>query len=84
MADPNSRKKLPHQPVRKTRRKKSRRRVWFQATAQRDHVHMQVNVPTQWLRVLVKILVVLLIAFLILKLPEVWQAIQTAVTALPK
>ena len=84
MPDPNVPKRLSRRAARKTRIKKSRRHVWFQATAQRDHIHMQANVPTRWLRVLAKILIVLLIAFLILKLPEVWQAIQAAITALPK
>jgi hypothetical protein len=84
MPDPQLPKRLSRSPARKTRSKKSRRYVSFQATAQHDHVHMQANIPTRWLRVLVKILITLIIAFLILKLPEVWQAIQAAVTALPK
>ncbi len=79
MTDPRARKKISHRPARK-----ARRHVWFEATAQRDHVHMQMNIPTKWLRLLVKILVVILIAFLILKMPEVWRAIQMAINTLPK
>ncbi len=79
MTDPRARKKISRRPARKTRR-----HVWFEATARRDHVHMQVNIPTKWLRLLVKILVVILITFLILKMPEVWRAIQMAINTLPK
>ncbi len=84
MTDSHPRKKTPRRPARKTRTPKTRRHVWFQAMAQRDHVHLQANVPTRWLSVFVKIFVVILIAFLILKMPEVWQAIQAAINALPK
>ncbi len=83
MTDSHPRKKTPRRPARKARAKKTRR-LWFQAMAQRDHVHLQANVPTRWLSVFVKIFVVILIAFLILKMPEVWQAVQAAINALPK
>lgn len=70
--------------AKKSRVKRPPRRTWFEATAQHDHVRVQANVPTRWLRVLLKVLVVIAIAVLIVKAPEVWQAIQAAINALPK
>lgn len=64
--------------------KAPRRQLRFEATSQYDHVHMQANIPTQWLRLLFKVLIIIVIAVLILKAPEVLQAIQAAINLVPK
>ncbi len=56
----------------------------FEATIKSDQVQLQASAPTKWFRLLLKIILILLIALLILKVPELWQAIQTAIGALPK
>ncbi len=56
----------------------------FEATVNNNHVHMRASAPTKWLRLLLRILLIIIIALLILKFPELWQAIQTAIHALPK
>jgi len=75
---------LKNAPVKKSRAKRPRRRIWFEATAQHDHVRVQANVPTRWLRLFFKVLVVIAIAVLIVKAPEVWQAVQAVIHSLPK
>jgi hypothetical protein len=80
MIDPGS----PRKPVRKTRRKKTRRHVWFEATVQNDHVRMQASAPTKWFRVLRWVILIVVIAFIVRFLPEVWQALQIAIQTVPK
>jgi len=80
MADPST----PRKSARKTRRKKARRHVWFEATVQNDHVHMKASAPTKWLRVLRWVILIIVIALIIRLLPELWQAIQVAIQTLPK
>jgi hypothetical protein len=74
----------PKKPAHKMRHKKSRRHVWFEATVQNDHVHMEASAPTKWFRVLRWVLLIILIALLMRFLPEVWQAIQIAIQTMPK
>ena len=74
----------PRKPTRKMRRKRTRRRVWFEATVQNDHVRMQASAPTKWFRVLRWVILVIVIALIIHFLPEVWQAIQVAIQTVPK
>ena len=80
MADPI----VPKRTTRKPRNKKSRRHVWFEATVQNDHVHMQASAPTKWFRVLRWVILIVVIALIIHYLPELWQAIQIAIQAVPK
>jgi hypothetical protein len=80
MTDPETHKK----PLHKTRSKKTRRHVWFQATAQRDHVHLQANVPTKWFKTLRWVVLIIVIALIIRFLPDIWQAVQIALQTLPK
>jgi hypothetical protein len=74
----------PKKSTRKPRSKKPRRHVWFEATVQNDHVHVQASAPAQWFRVLRWVVLVVVIALIIHFLPEVWQAIQVALQAVPK
>jgi hypothetical protein len=74
----------PKKPARKTRRKKTRRHVWFEATVQNDHVHMEASAPTKWFRVLRWVPLIIVIALIMRFLPEVWQAIQIAIQTVPK
>ena len=74
----------PKKPARKTRRKKARRHVWFEATVQNDHVHVQASAPAKWFRVLRWVILIIVIALIIRFLPEVWQAIQVAIQTVPK
>jgi hypothetical protein len=84
MIDPTLPKKSTRKTQRETRRKKTRRHVWFEATVQNDHVHLQASAPAQWFRVLRWVVLVVVIALIIHFLPEVWQAIQVAIQAVPK
>ena len=85
---PNRKPSPPADPkrpsARRPRAKSARPQLWFEATVKNDQLRMEVGAPTKWFRVLVRVLIVVLIALLILKMPEVWQAIQTAIGALPK
>ena len=74
----------PKKSMRKPRSKKPRRHVWFKATVQNDHVHVQASAPTKWFRVLRWVLLIIIIALIMRFLPEVWQAIQIAVQTVPK
>lgn len=74
----------PHKPPRKTRRKKTQRHVWFEATVQNDHVHLEASAPAKWFKTLRWVLLIIIIALIIHFLPEVWQAIQIAVQTVPK
>ncbi len=74
----------PKKSTRKTRRKRARRHVWFEATVQNDHVHVEASAPTKWFRVLRWVIVIVVIALIIRYLPEVWQAIQIAIQTVPK
>jgi hypothetical protein len=75
---------ITKKPTRKTRHKKTRRHIWFEATVQNDHVHMQASAPMKWFRVLRWVILIVIIALLIRFLPEVWQAIQIAIQTVPK
>jgi hypothetical protein len=70
--------------TRKPRHKKPRRHVWFEATVQNDHVHVQASAPAKWFRVLRWVILIVVMALIIRFLPEVWQAIQIAVQTVPK
>lgn len=74
----------PKKSTRKTRRKKTRRHVWLEATVQNDHVHVQASAPTKWFRVLRWVILIIIIAVLMRFLPEVWQALQIAIQTVPK
>ncbi len=74
----------PKKPVRKARRKKPRRHVRFEATVQNDHVNVRASAPTKWFRVLRWVILIIVIALIIRYLPELWQAIQIAIQAVPK
>jgi len=80
MTDPTIPKKSPRKP----HRKKTRRHVWFEATVQNDHVHLQASAPTKWFRVLRWVILIVVIALIMRFLPEVWQAIQLAIQTVPK
>jgi hypothetical protein len=84
MTDPTPPKKSMRKTQRETRRKKTRRHVWFEATVQNDHVHLQASAPAQWFRVLRWVVLIIVIALIIHFLPEVWQAIQVAIQVVPK
>ncbi len=75
---------IPQKPARKAHRKKPRRHVRFEATVQNDHVHMEASAPTKWFRVLRWVILIIIIALIIRYLPELWQAIQIAIQAVPK
>ena len=74
----------PRKSARKARRKKARRRIWFEATVQNDHVHMQASAPTKWFRVVRWVILIIVIALVMRFLPELWQAIQVAIQTVPK
>lgn len=80
MTDPTTPKKI----ARKPRRKKPRRHIWFEATVQNDHVHLEASAPTKWFRVLRWVFVIVVIALIMRFLPELWQAIQIAIQTVPK
>ena len=75
---------IPKKATRKPRSKKPRRRVWFEATVQNDHVHLEASAPTKWFRVLRWVIVIVIIALIMRFLPEVWQALQVAIQTVPK
>ncbi len=75
---------IPKKPAHKTHRKKARRHVWFEASVQDDHVHVQASAPAKWFRVLRWVILIIVIALIIRFLPEIWQAIQVAIQTLPK
>lgn len=83
---PQTPRKTPRHDLRRNnvRRKKPRRQVSFKATVRNDHVHLQASAPTRWFQVLRWIIFVLVIALTIHFMPELWQAIQTALQAMPK
>ena len=80
MSDPATPRKSAH----KTRRKRPRRRIWFEATVQNDHVHMRASAPAKWFRVLRWVMLVVIIALIMRFLPELWQALQAAIQTVPK
>ena len=80
MTDPTT----PKKATRKPRSKKPRRHVWFEATVQNDHVHLEASAPTKWFRVLRWVILIVVVALIIRFLPEVWQAIQIAIQTVPK
>ncbi len=68
-----------------TRRPKTPRpNVRFEATINNDHVDLRATAPAKWFRVLLRVLIIILIAIMILKMPELWQAIQAAINVIPK
>ena len=76
----------PTKPTPKTPRRAKPRspQVRFEATVHNDRVDVHATAPAKWLRVVLRVLVILLIALVILKMPELWQAIQTALHLIPK
>ncbi len=76
----------PNTPTAKTPRRAKPRRpnVRFEATVHNDHVDLRATAPTKFFRVLLRVLVIILIAIVILKMPELWQAIQAAINLVPK
>ena len=74
----------PKKTTRKPRSKKPRRHIWFEATVQNDHVHLEASAPTKWFRVLRWVILIVVIALIVRFLPEVWQAIQIAIQTVPK
>ena len=73
-------------PATKTPRRAKPRQpnVRFEATINNDHVDLRATAPTKLLRVLLRVLIIVLIAVVILKMPELWQAIQAAINLVPK
>lgn len=71
---------------RQSTRARARRRanVRFEATVNNDRVDVRATAPTKFLRVLLRVWVLLVIALILLKMPELWQAIQTAINLVPK
>ena len=65
-------------------RRSRRPNVRFEATVNNDHVDVRATAPTKFFRVLLRVLVLLVIALIILKVPELWQAIQAAINLVPK
>ncbi len=65
-------------------RARRRPNVRFEATVNNDHVELRATAPTKWLRVVVRVLVIVAIALILLKMPELWQAIQAAINLVPK
>lgn len=65
-------------------RRPRRPSVRFEATVNNDHVDLRATAPTKWFRVVLRVLVILVIALVILKMPELWQAIQAAINVVPK
>ncbi|CAG0929568.1 hypothetical protein TFLX_01366 [Thermoflexales bacterium] len=84
MTDPITSKKTTRKARRETRRKKPRRHVWFEATVQNDHVHLEASAPTRWFRVLRWVIVIVVVALMMRFLPEVWQTLQVAIQTVPK
>jgi hypothetical protein len=66
MAQPVS----PKNPRARRATRKPRRHVWFEATVQNDHVHVQASAPTKWFRILRWIILIIVIALIIRFLPE--------------
>jgi hypothetical protein len=67
-----------------TPRRPKRPNVRFEATVNNGHVDLHATAPTKWFRVLLRVLVIIVIAIVILKMPELWQAIQAAIHLVPK
>jgi hypothetical protein len=78
-------RKRPIQATAAHRRSKvARRNVRFEASVTDDQLHLRATAPAQWFRVLRRALLIVIIAIVILKMPELWQAIQAAINVLPK
>lgn len=72
-------------PIKTARRlKTSRPNVRFEATVNHDRVDLRATAPAKWFRIALRVLVIVVIAIVILKMPELWQAIQTVINTLPK
>lgn len=65
-------------------RVRRRPNVRFEATVNNDHVDVRATAPTKFFRVLLRVLVIVVIALILLKMPELWQAIQAAINLVPK
>jgi hypothetical protein len=73
------------QPTTSRKRSKvARRNVRFEASVTGDQLHLRATAPAQWFRVLLRVLLIVIIAIVILKMPELWQAIQAAIQVMPK
>jgi hypothetical protein len=77
-------RKRPDKAAATTPRRSRRPNVSFEATVNNDHVDLRATAPTQWFRVLLRVLVIIVIALVILKMPELWQAIQAVINVVPK
>ena len=75
---------LPPKNKRKSRARITRQNVRFEATVNNDHIDLHATAPTKWFRVLLRVLVIIVIAIVILKMPELWQAIQAVINVVPK
>ena len=75
---------LPPNNKRKNRAKITRQNVRFEATVNNGHVDLRATAPTKWFRVLLRVLVITFIAIVVLKMPELWQAIQAVINFVPK
>ena len=84
MTGPGAHKKTPRPSARKMRARKTRRHIWFEATVRRDHVHVRASAPTKWFRALRWVVLIIIVALIIRFLPELWQALQTAIQMIPK
>ena len=85
MAKSTENKRPEKASVRTPRRSKApRQNVRFEATVNNDHVDLRATAPTKWFRVLLRVLVIIVIAIVILKMPELWQAIQAVINVVPK
>jgi len=85
MAKSAERKRPDKAPIKTARRSRTvRPNVRFEATVNHDRVDVRASAPAKWFRIALRVLVILLIAIVILKMPELWQAIQIAIQAAPK
>ena len=76
--------KRPNKSATPLPRRSKRPNVRFEATVNNDHVDLRATAPTKWFRVLLRVLVIIVIAIVILKMPELWQAIQAVINLMPK
>ncbi len=74
----------PPKNKQKSRARITRQNVRFEAIVNNDHVDLRATAPTKWFRVALRVLVVIAIAIVILKMPELWQAIQAVINVVPK
>jgi hypothetical protein len=76
--------KHPDKATTSTPRRSKRPNVRFEAIINNGQIDLRATAPTKFFRVLLRVLMIILIAIVILKMPELWQAIQTAINLVPK